>query len=99
MKGSLLYSKATDLNVISSPNTQTETFRIMFDHISEYQNIIKHHNLLFSKSKEKKKKEEEEYQEIKESTESEAKMQITNMINEINDITTDPKDIKMIRKY
>lgn len=26
-------------------------------------------------------------------------MQITNMINEINDITTDPKDIKMIRKY
>lgn len=56
MKGSLLYSKAADLNVISSPNPQTETFRITFDHISEYQNIIKYHNLLFSKSKEKKKK-------------------------------------------
>lgn len=25
-------------------------------------------------------------------------MQITNIINEINDITTDPEDIKMIRK-
>lgn len=100
MKGSLLYSKATDLNVISSPNPQTETFRIMFDHISEYQNTrILLSITIYFLVKARKRKKKKEWQEIKESTESEVKMQITNMINEINDITTDPKDIKMIRKY
>lgn len=79
-----------------------ETSRIVFDHISEYQDITKHHNLLFSRSKGKKKKKhtlkQEHCQEIKELTESEVKMQITH-ISEINDTTTDPKDTKMIRKY
>ena len=82
-----------------------ETSRIVFDHKSEYQDITKHHNLLFSRSKGKKKThththtlKQEHCQEIKELTESEVKMQITR-ISEINDITTDPKDTKMIRKY
>ena len=60
---------------ILSQNTLTETSRI--DHISEYQDITKHHNLLFSRSEEKKKNtlKKEHCHEIKELTESEVKMQ------------------------
>lgn len=63
--------------------------------MSEYCDIIKHHNLLFSKSKKKKK----HCQGTEQSTEPEDKMLITNIINEINDISAYSEDIKMIRKY
>lgn len=54
MNSSLLYSNATGLNVKLSKNILTEISRIMFDHISVYHDIIKHHSLLFSKSKKKR---------------------------------------------
>ena len=82
---------------ISSQNTLTETSRI--DHISEYQDVTKHHNLLFSRSKEKKKKiEKRTLSRDKRINRIRGQNAKTN-ISEINDITTDPKDIKMIRKY